>query len=135
MLETYRGVVYPWQCDMFEHQNIQFYVAKFDEAAWQFMSMVGIATSYLKNEQRAMVAMEQNIRYYKELVAGDLVTIRAELIEVRRKSINFRLLMYNTETDEVAAEMNVIAVHMDTITRESCNFPLEIKLKLEAALD
>lgn len=28
---TYRGVVYPWQCDHMGHMNAMWYVGKFDE--------------------------------------------------------------------------------------------------------
>ena len=31
---TYRGTVYPWQCDHVGHMNIMWYVGKFDEANW-----------------------------------------------------------------------------------------------------
>jgi acyl-CoA thioester hydrolase len=32
---TYRGTVYPWQCDHVGHMNIMWYVGKFDEANWE----------------------------------------------------------------------------------------------------
>ena len=28
---TYRGVVYPWQCDHMGHMNVMWYAGKFDE--------------------------------------------------------------------------------------------------------
>ena len=31
---TYRGTVYPWQCDHMGHMNVMWYVGKFDEASW-----------------------------------------------------------------------------------------------------
>ncbi len=31
-IETYRGVVYPWQMDQMDHMNVQFYTARFDQA-------------------------------------------------------------------------------------------------------
>ncbi len=33
-IKTYQGTVYPWNCDHMGHMNVQFYVAKFDEAIW-----------------------------------------------------------------------------------------------------
>lgn len=33
--ETYRGTVYPWQCDHMGHMNVMWYAGKFDEATWQ----------------------------------------------------------------------------------------------------
>jgi len=38
---TYRGVVYPWQCDAMGHFTTRFYMAVFDEAAWHFLWEAG----------------------------------------------------------------------------------------------
>ena len=32
-IETYRGVVYPWQMDHMDHMNVQFYTAHIDSEA------------------------------------------------------------------------------------------------------
>jgi hypothetical protein len=39
---TYRGTVYPWQCDHVGHMNIMWYVGKFDEANWNFLARPGL---------------------------------------------------------------------------------------------
>ena len=36
-IETYRGVVYPWQMDHMGHMNVRFYSARFDEATWRLL--------------------------------------------------------------------------------------------------
>ena len=38
---TYRGTVYPWQCDHVGHMNIMWYVGKFDEANWNLFARLG----------------------------------------------------------------------------------------------
>ena len=45
---TYRGTVYPWQCDHVGHMNIMWYVGKFDEANWNFFAQLGLTPSYLR---------------------------------------------------------------------------------------
>jgi acyl-CoA thioester hydrolase len=45
---TYRGVVYPWQCDHMGHMNVMWYVGKFDEATWQILSMLDLTPSFLR---------------------------------------------------------------------------------------
>jgi len=42
---TYKGCVYPWQCDQVGHMNIMWYVGKFDEANWNHMARVGLTPS------------------------------------------------------------------------------------------
>ena len=42
---TYKGCVYPWQCDQIGHMNIMWYVGKFDEANWNHLARVGQPTA------------------------------------------------------------------------------------------
>jgi len=135
MLETFRGTVHPWECDVFQHMNVQYYIAKFDQASWQFLGQIGITPEYMRQNNRGMVAMEQRIRYFKELVAGDLIEIRSEPQELRSKSFRFRHLMYNTLTQDLCAEIEIISVHINTISRKSIEFSAATKARLQVALD
>ncbi|HEY4296639.1 MAG TPA: aminotransferase class I/II-fold pyridoxal phosphate-dependent enzyme [Paraburkholderia sp.] len=61
---TYRGVVYPWQCDHNGHMNVMWYVSKFDEANWSLLARVGLLKpSYAHEEGRGFAALQQNISY------------------------------------------------------------------------
>jgi len=119
---TYRGTVYPWHCDHVGHMNVMWYVGKFDEATWNFFARIGITPSYLRDSGRGMVAVQQNISYKRELLAGDIVEIRSFLLEVRDKAIRFVHEMRNGETGEVAATCELTGVHMDRKARKSVAF-------------
>ena len=118
---TYRGTVYPWQCDHVGHMNIMWYVGKFDEANWNLFARVGLTPSYLRDSGSGMAAVQQNITYRRELLAGDIVEIKSSLLEIRERSIRFRHEMRNAETGEVAA------VHMDRGARKSAPFAETIR--------
>lgn len=92
---TYRGVVYPWQCDHMGHMNVMWYVGKFDEATWQLLASIGATPSRLRDEGFGLAAVEQHIQYKRELRAGDLLTVRSSILEVREKSIRFTHEMTN----------------------------------------
>jgi len=49
---TYRGTVYPWQCDHVGHMNITWYVRKFDEANWNLFARIGLTPTYLRETGR-----------------------------------------------------------------------------------
>jgi len=119
---TYRGTVYPWQCDHVDHMNVMWYVGKFDEATWQFFNMLGLSPSYLRSAQRGMAAVDQHITYLRELHAGDVVTIRTTLLGTSEKSIRFVHEMACDESLEVVARTTLKAVHLDTQTRKSVAF-------------
>lgn len=123
---TYRGVVYPWQCDHVGHMNVMWYVGKFDEATWHLLATVSITPSYLRQEQRGIAAVQQNTTYKRELHAGDIVTIRSGILEVKDKVIRIFHEMHNEETGEIAAVTILTGVHMDTQSRVASPFPEEI---------
>lgn len=120
---THRGVVYPWQCDHMGHMNVMWYVGKFDEATWQLFTILGMTPSFLREQQRGMAAVQQEIRYLRELHAGDVIAISSRVLEVREKVLRFFHEMRNAETGEVAATTILTAVHLDTQLRKSCPFP------------
>jgi acyl-CoA thioester hydrolase len=119
---TYRGTVYPWHCDHVGHMNIMWYVGKFDEANWNLFARIGRTPTYLRKSGRGMAAVQQNISYKRELLAGDIVEITSALLAIGDKSIRFRHEMRNAETGEVAAICETTGVHMDRQARRSVAF-------------
>ena len=128
-LETYRGAIYPWHCDFIGHMNVMHYVGKFDQATWHFLAHLGITPSYLQNNNKGMVAVEQNLKYFEELIAGDLIYIKTQLIACKHKAIVFLHKMYNSETNILAAEGKMVGVHIDKQTRKSEPLPESIQHK------
>ena len=124
---TYRGAVYPWQCDHIGHMNIMWYVGKFDEANWNMFARLWLTPSYLRQSGRGMAGVQQNISYKRELMAGDVVTVHSRLLELRERSLRVVHEMRNVETDEVAALSELTAVHIDRKTRRACAFGEEIR--------
>jgi acyl-CoA thioester hydrolase len=123
---TYRGAVYPWHCDHVGHMNVMWYVGKFDEATWCLFHSMGISPAYLRENGRGMAAVDQHIQYQRELRAGDVVTVRSEVLELHDRKIRFRHEMRYDQTGEVAATTTLLALHMDTAARKSCPFPPEL---------
>ena len=126
LLETYRGVVYPWHCDHMGHMNVMWYVGKFDEATWNLFAAMGVTATYLRENRRGMAAVQQNITYRRELVAGDTVTVRSAFLEVRDKLARFVHEMRHGETGELAAYCILTGVHIDAEARKSCPFPQDL---------
>ena len=134
-LVTYRGAVYPSQCDHMGHMNVTWYVAKFDEATWQLFSVVGLTPSRLRTESIGMAGVEQHIEYKRELFAGDVVTVSSAILEVKEKAIRFTHEMKNDETGEVAARTVLVAVHLDTVTRRARALPPDVRERAHSMID
>ncbi|MBV8070558.1 MAG: acyl-CoA thioesterase [Acidobacteriaceae bacterium] len=124
---TYRGAVYPWHCDHMGHMNVMWYVGKFDEATWQLLAAIGLSPARLRNEKIGMVAVEQHLEYKRELLAGDLLTIRSSIKDVRDKAIVLLHEMINQETQELAARTVLTGVCTDTTTRKARPLPADVR--------
>ena len=133
-VETYRGVVYPWHCDHIGHMNVMWYVGKFDEATWNLFSGIGITPAFLREQHRAMAAVQQDITYRRELLSGDVVAVRSGMLEIRDKVAKFVHEMRDAQTGEVSAVCVLTAVHMDSDARKSTAFPLEVAARAKALL-
>jgi acyl-CoA thioester hydrolase len=126
LIETYRGTVYPWQCDHMGHMNVMWYVGKFDEATWNLFAALGLTTAFLRENKRGMAAVQQNITYRRELLAGDTVTVHSAFLEIRDKVARFVHEMRHAESGELAALCMLTGVHIDAVARKSCAFPEDI---------
>ena len=127
LIITHRGTVYPWQCDHMGHMNVMWYVGKFDEASWQLISKLGLTRSRFSEEGRGVVAVEQHIDYKRELHAGDLITIRSAVLEVKEKSIRLTHEMRNDETGELVATTEIVGVYIDASLSKACPLPSDIR--------
>ncbi len=131
---TYRGTVYPWQCDHVGHMNVMWYTGKFDEATWNLMALIGVTPSFLRNEGRGMAALEQKTSYRRELLPGDTVVVRSSIAEVREKAMRFVHEMTNGETGDVVAVSELVVVHMDRAARRSCALPPAVAERARAMI-
>jgi acyl-CoA thioester hydrolase len=134
-IETYRGVVYPWQMDHMDHMNVQFYTARFDEATWHFFAALGMTTSYFKENRRGMAALEQRTLYKQELHAGTLIRITSELLEMKPRTIRFLHRMYDTESGEEVATSELVGAHIDSGARKAVLFPDDIVARQSDFID
>jgi acyl-CoA thioester hydrolase len=122
-IPTYRGVVYPWHCDHVGHMNVMWYMSKFDEATWFFLSELGLTRSLLEEHKRGMAAVEQRIAYQREVRAGTALAVDTVLLEVRDRVLRFAHTMRIAETGEVAAVMMQTTVFLDLDQRRAAPLP------------
>lgn len=133
-LLTYRGTVYPWHCDHIGHMNNMWFAGKFDEASWNTLLQLGITPTYLRDAERGMAAVEQVTHFKKEVLAGESVEVRTEVVEVRERVVRFVHAMHNAETGELCATCAITGVHVDIRTRRAVPFPEAIRAAAEEML-
>lgn len=132
---TYKGAVYPWHCDHMNHMNVMWYVGKFDEATWAFFANIGLSPSMLREYNRGMAALEQQISYKREAHAGDTLEIYSRPIEIKAKTIRFLHTMIDCESGEISATTELLAAHLDTTARKAVVLPETVVTKFNNLME
>ncbi|WP_186397094.1 thioesterase family protein [Stappia sp. TSB10GB4] len=71
--ETLFSFVNCWECDENDHLNVQFYLARFDEADRQFRLLTGLSDAL------AGVRRARHVRYHAELYSGDTLVMTSHI--------------------------------------------------------
>jgi acyl-CoA thioester hydrolase len=103
------------------------YVGKFNEATWHLFAQIGMTPSYLRASGRGMAAVQQNISYKRELLAGDIIEVRSRILELRDKVLRFAHEMTDVETGESAPSCELTGVHLDRAARNSIAFEDKVR--------
>jgi len=131
---TYRGAVFPWHCDHMGHMNVMWYVGKMDEASANLFASIGMTRAFMGESGCVLGAVQQNIFYKRELLAGDVVEVHSRVLEVREKVIRFEHELRHAVTGEVSATCEQTVVCVDAATRKSRPFPEAVHAAAETAI-
>ena len=132
---TYRGMAYPWQCDVHGHLNVMWHTNMFDQASFALMAMLGVDQAYREEHQGTVVTVQCDIAYRREVRAGHILAVRTRVAEVREKVIRLAHQLVEEGSGEVAALADLTGVYMDTRARKSRPFPEDIRARALAMLE
>jgi acyl-CoA thioester hydrolase len=135
LIETHRGVIYPWQCDHQGHLNTAQYVGIFDSAFWHHVSAMGFTRAYLGGFNRGFVDVKDVLEYQAEVVAGSLIVVESVLLRIGGKSITARHRMRDAETGERVATSEKTAVYFDLGARRAVSLPDDKRQAMEEFLE
>jgi len=130
MLELYRGIVMPAQCDAYGHLNVRHYAAIFDEAGWHILARSGVSLTDLRARGLGTVVATLTIDFHHELTAGQLVLVTGALTRVGHKSLAYEMRLYEADSMRHSATQRTIEVCFDTAKRVAAPFPDDVRATL-----
>ena len=120
MIVVQKGVTHPWMCDVLGHLTTRHYMAMFDDAAYHLLYCVfGWAGASDADGQIGWVDVRHVIEYRAEVMAGDILEIRASLNKIGTKSITISYEMTNLGKNEISATLECVCVLFDLQKHES----------------
>lgn len=130
MMETYRGVVHPWLCDIMGHLTTRHYVAMFDDASYHLAHACGVSVD-IENHDTGFVDVKLEMDFITELKAGELIIVRSGILRLGGKSFTAQHSMHRLSDDALAATMQATSVAFDLKGRKA--IPLSDDFRAKAA--
>ena len=111
-------------CDMNGHMNVRHYQTIPMDYDGNFYTSLGFGEDYIAKGFSSFT-VEQNIRYQKECLKGEKLTPRFRMLNVNKKLYHYVCAICK-ESDEVAALVESVEIHIDMSIRKSAQMSDEI---------
>ena len=123
MLETVRGSVQTWECDMNGHMNVQFYVAHAMDSLRVLGQTLGIGPNYQHDLGAGLLPVEQHIRYHRERHPGDPFCVRVGILAAEAKQLQVVQEMRSIPDDSLIATFVSWVQLKDLRSRDTIRLP------------
>ncbi len=131
---TFRGLVYPGQCDAMGHLNVQHYTAAFDQAMWHLVNHLGYRPSWVAERREGWADVRYLINFRSELRAGELFHAESTVMKAGRSSLVTHHRILNSEHQLLSADLEMTSVYFDLEKRVSRPIPDEIRLAAQSLI-
>ncbi|MFN3472700.1 MAG: acyl-CoA thioesterase [Blastomonas sp.] len=131
MIETYRGVAFPWLCDQMGHLTTFRYVEMFDVASYHLMHALGDRPAAHTGEL-GWADVNHSIDYKAEVAIGALLLIRSGVVRTGRSSIVTQHVMSDPDGAVEHAVLTATTVRFDLVARKSAPLPEHMRTGCEA---
>lgn len=128
---SFRGVIFPWDCDSMGHLNNKHYLGLFDQAAWHVFVALGYRTTMAARDHMGLADVHQALTFRRELRAGQLIVVRSWLVRAGSKSLTAQHEMFDAEDAAAVASLISVTTFLDLRERRSMPIPEEIRRAAE----
>jgi acyl-CoA thioester hydrolase len=133
-VDTAYDTVKPWEIDVLGHLSVAFYIHRFSDASMQMLARVGMTPAYMREQGMGFSTFELQVKFLRELKAGDRVRTHSTLTHVGNSSLRILSRMYNVETGDLAAEISQSGVQLNMQTRRPTRIPSALQEQARALL-
>jgi acyl-CoA thioester hydrolase len=132
--QPYRAAVAREWIDYNGHMNVAYYVLAFDRATDLLLDYLGVGEAYRRATNRSIFALEAHVTYEHELREGEVFVVETRLVDADRKRLHLFHAMTKDDSGELAATIEVMALHVDLAGPRSAPLPDEAWAKIETLL-
>jgi len=130
-IDSLRDTVKPWEIDVVGHMSFQFYVSRFSSAGAQLFAAMGITPGWQRAHRRGFSTFDYQLRFLRELNAGDLVMMKSALLHLGNSSLRILHRLYDVRSGEVSAELDQSGVLLDLDARRPARIADEVRTRAQ----
>ncbi len=131
-LEITGEYVRPEWIDHNGHMNVAYYLLAFDESSDHLLNLLGLTRAYKQASNTATFVGDFHIRYLRELLVGDRLRITHQVLACDAKRVHFCSQMYHESEGYLAAQAEVISLHIDMSRRRVAAMSPEVLARARA---
>ena len=95
------------------HMNDAYYVVAFSKAIDAFMVHIGLNEDFRSEHQVSIYTLQSMVQYLKEVMEGEPIIIKGQLLESDNKKLRLYMTMYHGKTNDELATMETLLLHMN----------------------
>lgn len=133
-VETCRGAVSPWQCDVYGHMNVQHHMAALSDADFGILVHLGFGPRTSAARGLGMSGVHFGLDISAELRAGDPWLVQSTVGRVGTKSLTFAHRMRNPESGQEIMTAEIVMVPIDMEARASRPLPDDLRAAAAAMM-
>jgi len=119
LVEVYRGMVQPWDCDVSGRMATEQVMGRFSDGVGNLFAHMGIDVADLLASHRGSVVVENRLTYNDMPGPGELIVSHSQVVEFLGKTMRFSHGMYNAATGRRIAASEVIVAILDHNSRRA----------------
>jgi len=115
--DLYEGEVLPEWIDANDHMNLAYYIVLFDYATDALFDAIDIGRRYKDATHNGTFAVETHNLYERELLVGERVRVRTQILGVDNKRLHLSHEMITAGGGRRAAMQELMYLHIDLCAR------------------
>jgi len=120
--------------DLYGHMNMAYYVQLLDELGHRILEGFGLGEGYTRERNCGLFTVEANVKYLKEVRAGDPLRVELKPIRFDDKRLVTQVELYHDQLNYLSATMLQTALHVDLDSRRVCPFGEDARHRLNSLM-
>lgn len=131
---VHEQVIPPNFTDANGHMNIVRYMKLHNDAGWAYMARFGLGEEEARHGQAGSFDVEQHLRYFREVHAGEAVAIHVRLLGRSATALHAMHFLVNVTHAALANTFESLSLSVDMSTRRVAPFPDDVAARLDEQL-